>query len=96
MKKEIKKEELFDLDYTLVEFILPRLAAFRKLKRTSYPSSFKSLKEWNSAIDEMIYGMKYVLKKGLARYKFKPMLKIDKRAENGLVIFAKNLLSLWD
>ncbi len=37
--KEIPKEELWSLDGTLTDFILPRIKAFRKMDRAGYPDS---------------------------------------------------------
>ena len=34
---EIKEEELWDLDTTLTNYILPRITAFRKMERHGYP-----------------------------------------------------------
>ena len=36
-EKGIKDEELWSLDATLTHYILPRITAFRKMKRVGYP-----------------------------------------------------------
>ena len=35
---EIKEQELWSLDATLTDYILPRIKAFRKMKRPGYPA----------------------------------------------------------
>ena len=35
---EIKEQELWSLDATLTDYILPRIKAFRKMKRQGYPA----------------------------------------------------------
>mgnify|MGYP001576963196 CR=1 FL=1 len=85
--KKIKHSELWNLDYTLAEYILPRLVAFRKMKRTGTPASLGTKKEWDIMLDDMIYAMKYVLKDGM---------RSDERAQRGLEEFGKHFLGLWD
>jgi len=36
---EIKEQELWSLDATLTDYILPRITAFRKMERHGYPSN---------------------------------------------------------
>ena len=87
MEKKIKKEDLFDLDCHLAEYILPRLVAFRKMKRTGYPADLNNKKEWDGILDEMIYGMKDVLKGDIGA---------NKKAQKGLEELGKHFRSLWD
>ena len=51
--------ELWNLDYTFSKFILKRLKAFQKMKRYGHPSDLKSMEEWNSIIDKMIFSFEY-------------------------------------
>ena len=39
---EIKEQELWSLDATLTDYILPRITAFRKMERHGYPSNMDS------------------------------------------------------
>lgn len=50
---EINKEELYSLDLTISQFILPRLIAF-KSKTAGYPACLSSEEEWNEILDKMI------------------------------------------
>ena len=45
---EIPKEELWSLDATLTEFILPRIKAYREMDRAGYPESMSILTGLNT------------------------------------------------
>ena len=45
--------ELWNLDSTIIKFILPRLKAFRE-NHAGYPGCLKSDEEWNDILDSMI------------------------------------------
>lgn len=47
--------ETWNLDWTIIKFILPRLRRFRDVTN-GYPCEFESLNEWKSVIDCMISG----------------------------------------
>tara|TARA_R110002060_G_scaffold45392_1_gene56709 strand:- start:242 stop:625 length:384 start_codon:yes stop_codon:yes gene_type:complete len=38
-EEDIKEQELWSLDATLTDYILPRITAFRKMERHGYPSN---------------------------------------------------------
>ena len=91
---KIKQSELWNLDITLAEYILPRLIAFRKMKRTGVPMNFKSIKEWNKELDKMIYAFNKIvnldnIEEDYLRYE-KPKVK------EGLKSFSDNFGALWD
>lgn len=48
------ERDLWNLDYTITEFITPRLKMFRERNRC-FPS-YMTLEEWNAILDKMIYG----------------------------------------
>ena len=85
-------KELWNLDYTLTQFILPRLLAFRKMKRYSYPNEFKSIKEWNRVLDKIIMAFEIMEKDEEYFMKKSDMDKVN----CGLELFAKHFRSLWD
>ena len=57
--KYIKSGELWDLDYTFADFILPRLKAFKK-NTISVPAQLSET-EWNDILDKMIIAFDYIL-----------------------------------
>lgn len=57
--KTINVEELYDLDVTIAQFILPRLMVFKKhCERT--PRVNMSQKEWDGILDKMIYAFERI------------------------------------
>ena len=60
----IDDKELWNLDVTLTEFILPRLKAFKKMERAGYPeiegidpqNEKKTHAAWEGILDDMIKG----------------------------------------
>ena len=57
--KYISMSELWDLDYTFADFILPRLKAFKK-NTISVPAQLSET-EWNDILDKMILAFDYIL-----------------------------------
>ena len=57
--KTIDVEELYDLDVTIAQFILPRLMVFKKhCERT--PRVNMTQEEWNEILDKMIYAFERI------------------------------------
>jgi len=92
-------EELWNLDCTLAEYILPRLKAFKEY-HGSYPPDLTS-KKWNKKLDEMIWAFDAIL------HEEETMPAIDggekvkliayyKRRQKGLNLFSKYFMDLWD
>lgn len=50
--------ELWNLDTTLLKFLLPRLKEFKKQTK-SYPSSVESFEEWQNILQKMIDAVEY-------------------------------------
>lgn len=50
--------ELWNLDTTLLKFLLPRLKEFKKQTK-SYPSSVESFEEWQNILQKMIDAIEY-------------------------------------
>tara|TARA_R110002051_G_scaffold235356_1_gene296832 strand:+ start:379 stop:774 length:396 start_codon:yes stop_codon:yes gene_type:complete len=51
IEEDVKEEELWDLDGTLTDYILPRIIAFRKMERHGYPSNSHFIAEYPSDMD---------------------------------------------
>jgi len=93
LEKQIKSRgfcssELWNLDFTIACFILPRLKAFRK-KHFGYPADLTPEK-WNEILDKMILAFEYV-----AQGKMYDDVKDDDYKE-GIKLFAKYFMALWD
>jgi hypothetical protein len=50
--------ELWNLDTTLLKFLLPRLKEFKKQTK-SYPSNVESFEEWQNILQKMIDAIEY-------------------------------------
>ena len=56
-------DECWNLDETLVEFLLPRLRYFRN-HTIGYPSSIKTFEEWTAILDKIIWSFEEKLRCG--------------------------------
>lgn len=91
---KVKTSELWSLDYTLAHFILPRLLAFRKMKRIGVPMNFKTIKEWNAEIDKMIYAFEKIV--NVKNTKEDYFVFTSSKVKVGLKSFAENFGALWN
>lgn len=55
IKKKISNKELRNLDYTIIDWLVPRLKAFKK-QTNNYPYD-STYKEWVTIIDKIIKGL---------------------------------------
>jgi hypothetical protein len=84
----IPSRELWNLDFTLARFILPRLAAFRS-EKVGYPTDIEP-EQYEQDLDMMIAAFKLILKDDIGMGEDE-MYTI----ETGLALFAKHFRSLW-
>ena len=89
-KRGFDDTEIWNLDYVIAAFILPRLKRFRK-KTYSYPTNLKSLKEWKKKLKKMIIAFELLLKK--ENYELNE--KEQKQLKKGLKLFTKYFTHLW-
>lgn len=100
-KKQLKKmgkyipiRDVYNLNMTIVKFILPRLELFRKVT-DSYPIEMKSLNEWDDVLDKMITAFRLIYE-SYTRVKNPEEIKKDyKIIEEGLDLFRKYFYDLW-
>lgn len=52
--------ELWNLDFTLAKFALPRLVEFRKFVN-GYPPEFEKFEDWTAIIDKMIFAFDHIV-----------------------------------
>lgn len=85
-------EELWNLDCTFVDWIIPRLKVFKE-KTIGYPADVKSPEEWDKILDKII--------KAFELYKQAPcddlkQLHMDNQIiKEGFELFAKRIHNLW-
>jgi hypothetical protein len=83
-------DEMWNLDNTIAEFVLPRLKYFRHLE-TGFPGCFDNAEQWYNLLDKMIYAMDMIAKGehyvcDQSEYK---------RIQEGNDLFGKWFRSLW-
>jgi len=81
--------EIWSLDYTIAQFILPRLKEFRSWN-CGYPS-WATQEEWNKIVDDMIFFFEFASNESLMELPKKDMI----RVKRGKKLFADHFFSLW-
>ena len=109
--EDIKDSELWSLDATLTDFILPRIKAFRKMERHGYPVLGKDIEKVDddSAADERKEAdwenILFDIEKGFEAHKLLAAAEFGTHAEEfwaeetmqkGLRLFAEHYGHLWD
>lgn len=105
--KSIKDEELWNLDRTIAQFVLPRLIAFKKKYGNNAPNPFfpnfdkkhenwekeveKGIKEWNIVLDKMICAMESCVAES-----YMVDYGNNHDVEEGFQLFGKYFQALWD
>ena len=86
-------DELWNLDATFVDWILPRLKTFKE-HNIGFPIGFETKEEWDKELDTMIKAFEY--------YKIDPFdldekerKRQDKIIKKGFQLFGKRLRNLW-
>ena len=95
IKNGFDASELWNFDSTISAFILPRLKMFKKIHH-GYPGELTP-KQWVKTIDKMIVAFEMVADDDLKYNNTKADYKRNmKKIDEGLQLFAKWFLSLWD
>ncbi|HAE75745.1 MAG TPA: hypothetical protein DCG52_05065 [Alphaproteobacteria bacterium] len=109
-KNEIDEKELWNLDITLTEFILPRLKAFKKMKRLGFPEprtqddtitdEQTSFIAWEQNLDDIIRGfethLRLVCNRSEKEYNEEHEKAQQKIMDKGFKLFAEHYTNLWD
>ena len=83
--------ELWNLDFTISKFVLPRLKAFKKITH-GYPNGLTE-QEWDIKLDQMIATFEFLVKES-EDSSFD--IKKHEEAKKGLQLFGEYFQSLWD
>ena len=109
-KEGVKDDEVWSVDMTFTDFILPRIQAFRKMKRHGYPvfeplgtEDKSSEEEWKAIEERSIAEWENILFDIETAFKtLKDTMHYDRTAKqneaikHGLALFAKHYEHLWD
>ncbi len=87
-------EELWNLDSTICEWLLPRLKAFKE-KTIGYPHDFNSFDEWKETIQKMINAFELHNSDLPNNFSIENFKKEEKLIQEGFELFGKYLNSLW-
>lgn len=90
--KKIKEEELFSLDATLTEYILPRLVLFRNSEIQSYPSRLSGTEEWESILDKIINSFQMHINDSFSIDNYDEDIRVF---NEGMKLFAEYYCDLW-
>ena len=100
----IPKSELWSVDMTLTDYILPRLKAFKSMERVGYPllagfdeeDATGQKLEWEYRLDKMIVGFEAMIRLTDGYEKTANEAVSRKLAKEGLALFAQHYSDLWD
>lgn len=83
-------DELWSLDATFADFMLPRLMRFREIS-CGYPGGLTEEK-WNEYLDEMIFSLQFIVSGEVDEFTDKEHWK---RAQDGFDLLGKYFFHLW-
>jgi hypothetical protein len=90
-----KDNEVWNLDITLANYILPRLKRFKKVNVNSHPVDLSSLEEWHEIIDKMIWSFERIINDDWS-YEINRIQEQKQQYELGMSLFGIYFLDLWD
>lgn len=82
IERGFDETELWNLDATILKFILPRLKEFKETT-CGYPNGFSNLKEWTECIQKMIDSIESIIKDEDPQYE-------------GWELFKQYFFNLWN
>lgn len=98
--------EQWDFGYAAIEWMLPRIKAYRASKRHGVPSkkdkkqTWFTEEEWNEVLDKIIWSMENIdTDPGFfidAKYQKKVAVAHQKKLDEGFQLLGKYLTSMWD
>lgn len=98
LTKGFSDKETWSLDYTIAKFSLPRLKRLREIE-SGHPACYTN-EQWWGMVDQMIWSLEAIIKDfegNLYDGCLEPedYRKIDRRMQEGLVLFGRNFRGLW-
>ena len=83
-------EEIWNTENAIAAFIVPRIKAFKDLKKHGFPPEMNSERQWNSIIQKMADAFEILCRP------YTPTDNEDPIVEEGLDLFRKYFRNLWD
>ncbi|OPJ56639.1 hypothetical protein [Clostridium oryzae] len=95
---KIQDFECWDLDVTIINFVLPRLKKFKEININSYPEKCGSIENWHVLIDKMIWSFQFA--RDVKYWNYSNEYRSDDSNWNkyyaGMDLFKEYLVDLWD
>lgn len=95
---KIKNSELWNLDYTICKFMIPRLEKFKLVNTMSRPARLRSMDEWHNIIDKIIWSFQFAL--DVIEMNYSNEYRLDEnnwlKYNEGMDLFKEYLMDLWD
>jgi len=88
-------QDIFNLDISILAFILPRLVYFRD-NCTGYPTSLESYDAWIDVLNKIIDGFYAYMKREWRVLNRKELDTVQEQFDESLQLFWKYYCSLWD
>ena len=89
--------DLWGLSDTLIDYILPRFAAFRRMPRMGWACGFDTPDEWEVVLEKIEWALRFY--EGDGDYRLYPTLtpgQCEDKAAEGMRLFGEYLPTLWD
>jgi hypothetical protein len=90
-KNDFPIEEVWNTYHYIAQAIVPRLKAFKALDKHGYAPGFSDINAWNKAIQKMIDAFELLMYNSMSSDKDE-----QRTIEEGLDLFRKHFLNLWD
>lgn len=86
---------LWDLDYHIAKFVLPRLKEFKK-NLHNHPGCFNTLEEWDDVLDKIVYSFEHIINDlYMLDKEVEEIRQIEEKIQEGLELFGKYFRGLW-
>ena len=90
-KNDFPIEEVWNTYHYIAQAIVPRLKAFKALDKHGHAPGFSDINAWNKAIQKMIDAFELLMYYSMSSDKDE-----QRTIEEGLDLFRKHFLNLWD
>ena len=90
-KNDFLIEEVWNTYHNIAQAIVPRLKAFKALDKHGHAPCFSDINAWNKAIQKMIDAFELLMYYSMSSDKDE-----QRTIEEGLDLFRKHFLNLWD
>lgn len=95
---KIQNSECWNLNSTIINFVLPRLRKFKEININSYPEKCGSIENWHKIIDKIVWSFQFA--KDVAESNYSNEYRANdgnwNKYNEGMDLFKDYSLDLWD